>query len=99
MDQDIQTRIEKMFKQDCMMAWVDVVLLWVSVLFVLYFILDIVQDSGIRLVMYLSSFALLVFNTASVAAMTKHLNDDKQFIYGLDIKHLDTNKAIKNQNN
>ena len=97
MEQDLQTRIEKMFKQDCMMAWIDVVLLWASVLFVLYFILDIVQDSGIRLVMYLSSFALLVFNTASVTAMTKHLNDDRQFIYGLDIQHLDANKAAKGQ--
>ena len=95
MEQDLQTRIEKMFKQDCMMAWIDVVLLWAAVLFVLYFILDIVQDPSIRLAMYISSFALLVFNTASVSAMTKHLNDDKQFIYGLDIQHLDANKAAK----
>lgn len=97
MEQDLQSRIHKMYLQDCVMAWVDVVLLWFSVLFVLYFILDIVQDPSIRLVMYISSFALLVFNTASVSAMTKHLNEDKQFIYGLDIQHLDANSAAKGQ--
>lgn len=96
MEQDLQTRIDRMFKQDCMMAWVDVLLLWVAVFFVLYFILQIVQDPSIRLVMYISSFALIIFNTASVSAMHKHLSDDKQFIYGLDIKHLDANKAAKN---
>ncbi len=97
MEQGLQSRIHKLYVQDCIMAWVDVALLWASVLFVLFFILDIVQDPSIRLVMYVSSFALLVFNTASVSAMTKHLNDDKQFIYGLDIQHLDANKAAKGQ--
>jgi hypothetical protein len=27
--------------------------------------------------------------------MTKHFMDDKQFIYGLDIKHVDANRAAK----
>ena len=96
MKQDLQSRIHRMFVQDCIMAWVDVLLLWMAVLFVLYFILQIVQDPSIRLVMYISSFALILFNTASVSAMNKHLVDDKQFIYGLDIKNLDANKAAKN---
>jgi hypothetical protein len=39
---------------------------------------------------------LLLFNTASVFAMTKHFKEDKEFIYGLDIKHLDDNRAAKN---
>ena len=95
MEQDLQERIHKMFMQDCVMAWVDVALLWASVLFVLYFILEVVTDPGIRIALYISSFALLVFNTASVRAMTKHLEEDKQFIYGLDIQHLDANSAAK----
>ncbi len=95
MKQDLQSRIQRMFVQDCIMAWVDILLLWAAVLFVLFFILQIVQDPTIRLVMYISSFALLIFNTASISAMTKHFVDDKQFIYGLDIKHVDANKAAK----
>lgn len=95
MKQDLQSRIHRMFIQDCIMAWVDVALLWSAVLFVLYFILQIVQDPNIRLIMYISSFALILFNTASVTAMHKHFIDDKQFIYGLDIKNLDANKSAK----
>lgn len=95
MKQDLQSRIQRMFVQDCIMAWVDILLLWAAVLFVLFFILKIVADPNIRLVMYISSFALLIFNTASVTAMTKHFVDDKQFIYGLDIKHVDANRAAK----
>ena len=33
--------------------------------------------------------AVLLFNTASMGAMVKHYKEDKDFIYGLDIKHLD----------
>jgi hypothetical protein len=39
-----------------------------------------------------------VFNTASVYAMTNHLKEDKDYIYGLDIQHLDANLAAKQQN-
>ena len=95
MKQDLQSRIHRMFIQDCIMAWVDVLLLWAAVLFVLYFILQIVEDPSIRLVMYISSFALILFNTASVSAMNKHLVDDKKFIYELDIKNLDINRTAK----
>lgn len=95
MKQDLQSRIHRMFIQDCVMAWVDVLLLWLAVLFVLYFILQIVEDPSIRLVMYISSFALILFNTASVSAMNKHLVDDKKFIYELDIKNLDINRTAK----
>ena|SRR5690349_9384597 len=93
MKQDIKSRIQRMFMQDCCMAYVDVILLWAAILFVLVSILQIVQDSNIRLAMYIASAMLLLFNTASVMAMTRHFAEDKQFIYGLDIKHLDANRA------
>jgi|EndMetStandDraft_4_1072995.scaffolds.fasta_scaffold101676_4 hypothetical protein len=93
MKQDLKSRIQRMFVQDCCMAYVDVILLWAAILFVLISILQIVQDSNIRLAMYIASGMLLVFNTASVLAMTKHFSEDKQFIYGMDIKNLDANKA------
>ena len=94
MKQDLKSRIQRMYVQDCAMAYVDVLLLWVSIIFVLVSILNIVQDSNIRLIMYISSSMLLAFNTASVFAMTSHFAADKQFIYGLDIKHLDGRGAV-----
>lgn len=95
MTKDLVIRIHNMYLRDCFMAWFDVALLWATVLFVLYAILGIVQDSQIRLALYLASFFLLLFNTASVYAMTRHFDDDKDFIYGMDIQHLDANRAAK----
>ncbi len=96
MRNEINKRMNEMYLRDCLMAWFDVALLWAAVFFVLIAILGIVQDSNIRLVLYISSFMLMLFNTASVFAMTKHFKEDKEFIYGLDIKHLDANRAAKN---
>lgn len=94
---DMQQRIHRMFLQDCAMAWFDVVFLWAAVAFVLFSMLGVVQDQNIRLAMYAGSGLLLLFNTASVAAMTGHYAHDKEFIYGLDIKHLDANRASVQQ--
>jgi hypothetical protein len=77
------------------MAWADVLLIWLAVGFVLISILSILDDPVIRWVMIISSALLVLFNTASVGAMTKHYAEDKEFIYGLDIKHLDENRAAK----
>ncbi|WP_284451003.1 hypothetical protein [Methylophaga thalassica] len=77
------------------MAWADVLFIWLAVGFVLISILSILEDPVIRWVMIISSALLVLFNTASVGAMTKHYAEDKEFIYGLDIKHLDENRAAK----
>ena len=95
MSKNLKTRIHEMYQRDCWLAWFDVVLLWATVIFVLIAILGIVEDSNIRLVLFISSAVLLVFNTASVFAMTNHLKEDKDYIYGLDIQHLDANQAAK----
>ena len=95
MSKDIRQRMNEMYMRDCLMAWFDVALLWAAVIFVLIAILGIVQDSNIRLVLYAASFLLMLFNTASVFAMTRHFKEDKDFIYGLDIKHFDANRAAK----
>lgn len=95
MSKAIKARINEMYQRDFMLAWFDVALLWAAVIFVLIAILGIVEDSNIRLVLFISSAVLLVFNTASVYAMTKHLKEDKDYIYGLDIQHLDANRAAK----
>lgn len=95
MSKDIRQRMNEMYMRDCLMAWFDVALLWAAVIFVLIAILGIVQDTNIRLVLYVASFLLMLFNTASVFAMTRHFKEDKDFIYGLDIKHFDANRAAK----
>lgn len=98
MSKDIKTRINEMYQRDFILAWFDVALLWATVIFVLIAILGVVENSNIRLVLILSSAILLLFNTASVYAMTSHLKEDKDYIYGLDIQHLDANQAAKLNN-
>lgn len=95
MREDNKKRMNDMYLRDCFMAWFDVALLWAIVLFVLIAILGIVKDDGIRQVLIASSVMLMLFNTASVFAMTRHFKEDKDYIYGLDIKHLDANRAAK----
>jgi len=96
MRNNINKRMNEMYLRDCFMAWFDVALLFGAVVFVLIAILGIVQEPNIRLVLYIASAMLILFNTASVFAMTRHFKEDKEFIYGLDIKNLDINRAAKN---
>jgi hypothetical protein len=84
---DDKKRMNAMYLCDCLMAWFDVALLWGGVIFVFIAILGIVQDSNICLMRYISSFLLMLFNTASVFPMTKQFREDKAFIFGLDLKH------------
>jgi len=96
MNNNIKKRIQNMYVRDCIMAWSDIILIWLAVGFVLISISSIIDDPLIKWVMIISSSLLVLFNTASVASMTKHYAEDKEYIYGLDIKHLDENRAAKN---
>ena len=72
MRNDINKRVNEMYVRDCLMTWFDVAFLLAAVIFVLIAILGIVLDPNIRLVLYVASFMLMLFNIASVFAMTKH---------------------------
>ncbi|QIG50787.1 hypothetical protein G5V57_25465 [Nordella sp. HKS 07] len=86
---DLNQRIEAMYRSDCRGAWTLIAILWVVILFVLFMTWPHIPDSTIRVVVAIGAAAILVFNTAAIAAMVKHYSEDKEFIYGLDIKHLD----------
>ena len=86
---DLNQRIEAMYQGDKRGAWLFVAALWVVVLFVLFMSWPHIPDQGVRIVSLIAAAAVLIFNTASIAAMVKHYAEDKEFIYGLDIKNLD----------
>ncbi len=81
-----------MYRSDVRGAWAFVVALWVAVLFVLFMSWPHIPDSAVRIVALLAAAAVLIFNTASIAAMVKNYAADKDFIYGLDIKTLDESR-------
>ena len=89
---DLNQRIEAMYRGDKRGAWLFILFLWITILFVLFMTWPYIPDAGVKVVVVLAAAAVLIFNTASIAAMLKHYEEDKEFIYGLDIKHLDESR-------
>ena len=92
---DLNQRIEAMYRGDVRGAWLLVALLWLVILFVLFMSWPHIPDNGVKLVVTIAAAAVLIFNTAAIWAMVQHYGEDKQFIYGLDIKQLDAMRAGK----
>ena len=91
-DQSLRSRIDAMLARDRAMAWIFVVLLWITIGFVYFATDQFITDSTLRGVLILGALLILIFNTASMLAMIKHYKEDRDHIYGLDIKHLDENR-------
>lgn len=82
-------RIDSMYANDRRWALTLVAILWIVTLFTLYMIWPLIPDGNVRIVASVAAALVLIFNTASITAMVKHYAEDKDFIYGLDIKNLD----------
>lgn len=83
-----------MHKRDVIVAWAFVVALWLAMIFVAIATWSLAPNSEARSVLLIGGAIILIFNTAAIAAMLKHYREDRDFIYGLDIKFLD---AAQNQ--
>ena len=92
---DLNQRIEAMYQGDRRGAWLLVILLWIVILFVLFMSWPYIPDIGVKIIVAIAAGAVLIFNTASITAMLSHYAEDKDFIYGLDIQHLDAAKKHK----
>ncbi len=92
---DLTTRIEAMHKRDVLVAWLFVIGLWVSVIFVALATWSLAPSSGARVVLLIGGAIILILNTAAIMAMLKHYREDRDFMYGLDIKFLDAATARK----
>jgi hypothetical protein len=78
-----------MYRRDVVVAWAFIVGLWLAVIFVMFASWSLAPSGEARILLLIGGAAVLLFNTASIGAMVRHYKEDKQFIYGLDIKHLD----------
>lgn len=92
---DLGERIEAMHKRDVQIAWVFVVGLWVSMIFVAIATWSLAPDGLARLMLLAAGAVVLLFNTAAIMAMLRHYREDRDFMYGLDIKFLDEARAAK----
>jgi RsiW-degrading membrane proteinase PrsW (M82 family) len=78
-----------MHRRDVSIAWAFVLGLWLAMAFVLWATWDIAPSGAARTLLIVGGVVVLVFNTAAILAMLAHYREDRDFIYGLDIKFLD----------
>ncbi|RRI05564.1 hypothetical protein EH240_06710 [Mesorhizobium tamadayense] len=86
---DLHQRIEALYRSDVRGSVLLIACLWATILFVLVMTWAYIPDSGIKVVVVIAAAAVLIFNTAAILAMLNHYKEDKEFIYGLDIKNAD----------
>lgn len=84
-----------MHRRDVIVAWAFVLGLWFSIIFVAYATWNLAPSGGARTLLLIAGAVILVFNTAAILAMLRHYREDRDFMYGLDIKFLDAARAAR----
>jgi TM2 domain-containing membrane protein YozV len=87
----LRSRIDSMYRKDCIAAMILIVALWITILFVILSIRPYMPAS-VEIACWLAAAILLLFNTASIVAIIRHYRDDIEHIYGIDIRHLDAGR-------
>ena len=90
---DPDPRIDQMHRRDVTVAWAFVLGLWLAMGFVLWATWDLAPTPGLRLLLIVGALFVLVFNTAAILAMLAHYREDRDFMYGLDLRFLDALRA------
>lgn len=90
---DLNRRIMAMHRLDIIVAWAFVVGLWFTIIFVAIATWSLAPSSTARIVLLMGGAVVLLFNTAAILAMLRHYREDRDFMYGLDIKFLDAARA------
>ena len=78
-----------MHKRDVAVAWAFVIGLCFAMLFVAWATWDLAPSGAARLLLLIGGAIVLIYNTAAILAMLRHYREDRDFMYGLDIKFLD----------
>lgn len=86
---DLDQRIGAMHRRDVLVAWAFVIGLWFAVIFVALATWSLAPNGVARIMLLCAGAVVLLFNTAAIIAMLRHYREDRDFIYGLDIRFLD----------
>lgn len=84
-----------MHRRDMTVAWAFVIGLWLAMIFVAIATWSIAPDAEARALLIVGGAIVLVLNTAAIIAMLRHYREDRDFMYGLDIRFLDAARARK----
>ncbi len=94
---DLTTRIATMHRRDVIGAWAFVIGLWLAIGFVAIATWSLAPSPLARIVLLAAGAVILIFNTAAITAMLRHYREDRDFMYGLDIKFLDEARAAQKE--
>ena len=86
---DLAQRIAAMHRRDVLVAWAFVIGVWFSIGFVALATWNLAPNGAARTILLIAGAIVLLFNTAGILAMLRHYREDRDFMYGLDIKFLD----------
>lgn len=89
MPESMQQRIDKMYAGDRLVAILFIIGLWLAVGLVYFSVRHLVDDPGITIALMIAAILIVGYNTASLIAMITHYGHDKEWIYSIDIRHLD----------
>ncbi len=95
MTENLAKRIDAMYRNDTIWGYGFVVGLWMAYLYVFFAIGMVNTDNSITIALFIGGAMVLVYNTASMIAMVRHYGEDKEFIYSIDIRHLDEMRERK----
>jgi hypothetical protein len=95
LNQRSDPRIEAMHKRDVQVAWAFVIGLWCAMIFVAVATWGLAPTPGARTLLLIGGAVVLLFNTAAILAMLRHYREDRDFMYGLDIKFSDEARGLK----
>jgi hypothetical protein len=84
-----------MHRRDVAVAWAFVIGLCFAMLFVAWATWDLAPSGAARLLLLVGGAIVLIYNTAAIRAMLRHYREDRDFMYGLDIKFLDEARRKK----
>lgn len=86
-----------MHRRDVTVAWAFVIGLWLAIGFVAIATWSLAPSNTARLVLLIGGAVVLIFNTAAIMAMLRHYREDRDFMYGLDIRFLDAARAARKE--
>ena len=92
---DLDQRVATMHRRDVLTAWTFVAGLWFTIIFVALVTWPLAPSGTARGVLLLGGAVVLLFNTAAILAMLRHYREDRDFMYGLDIRFLDAARAAR----
>jgi hypothetical protein len=92
---ELDQRISAMHRNDTRVAWAFVVGLWLAIIFVAIATWNLAPNGTARVLLLIAGAIILAFNSAAIMAMLRHYREDRDFMYGLDIKFLDAARAAR----